>query len=448
MKSIHGHYDQRLAEMDSKAIYSINLEGNKDYVTRTLPGTIIIFFLLIIAGLISHISIDNPLFYYTVTFFSFISIAIHFYLFRTIHNQFPDTIKQWEIYFSITAISIAVIWAVFSGWSLIYYGISDVTFVFLLFSVGIASGAAASNFIWKRVAQFFLVIVLVPPAIILGIFQEGNIALGLSASFTIYFLFLYLQILRSNNEYWKALINNKKLEAQSKELKEASQAKSNFLSSMSHELRTPLNAVIGFSQLLELDKDNLSANQNLAVQDILAGGHHLLYLINEVLDLAKIESGKFECDIEKVSLKETIAQCSSLMNTLSVQSNIQVDYGNPESYIIMADAQRIKQVLINFLSNAIKYNQPNGKVTIDYQTVDDNRLRISVIDTGKGIKKSDLAMLFQPFTRIGDKSSNIEGTGIGLVISKELMTLMDGTVGVSSVVGEGSTFWLEIKLGK
>lgn len=229
---------------------------------------------------------------------------------------------------------------------------------------------------------------------------------------------------------------------------DANKAKSEFLSSMSHELRTPMNAVLGFAQILELDKDTFSEDQNSSVQHILEGGYHLLHLIDEVLDLAKIESGKLDCDIKEIPLKGIIDQCSSLMNKLAEESNIQIDYGNPQDYTIMADPHRIKQVLINYLSNAIKYNRPNGHVTINYQAVEENRLRINVSDTGIGINKNDLELLFKPFTRVGDKSTNVEGTGIGLVISKELMTLMNGTVGASSKVGEGTTFWLEIKLGE
>ena len=247
---------------------------------------------------------------------------------------------------------------------------------------------------------------------------------------------------------WIQFIATKKLKLAKDESNRANKAKSDFISSMTHELRTPLNAILGFSQILEVQKETLSEDQNSSVQHILEGGHHLLHLIDEVLDLAKIESGVFGCDIKKISLKEIIDQCSRLMNKLAEKQNIQIDFGNPQNYMIMADPQRLKQVLINYISNAIKYNRPNGHVTISYQPVDNNRLRISVSDTGKGIGENDITMLFKPFRRVGDKSANIEGTGIGLVISKKLMSLMNGAVGVSSVVGEGTTFWLEIKLAE
>ena len=304
--SIHGYYDKRLAEIDSTAIYSINLAGNKDYVARTLPGTIIIFFLIIIAGLISNITVDKPSFYYSMIFFSFINIVVHFYLFRTINNQSPSTIRQWEIYFSMTALSTGIIWSVFNSWSMIHNGIGDITLVFLLFTVGIASGAVASNFIWKRVAQLFLAIVLVPPIFILIIFQDGLI---ISAAVIFYFLFLYLQLIRSNSEYWKALINNKQLESQTEELKKVSRAKSEFLSSMSHELRTPLNAILGFGELLR-DRSKNGDISNELIQRyadyILKGGDQLLGLINEVLDLSRIEGGYIKVELEPVQLKNII----------------------------------------------------------------------------------------------------------------------------------------------
>ena len=445
-KSIHGYYDRRLSEMDRNSIYLINLEGDKDYVTRTLPGTIIIFLLLIIAGLISHFPTENPVFYFSVIFSSLITIAAHFYLYRIIHHQSPDTIKQWEVYFSITALSIATCWGVFSGWSLIQDGINDVTWIFLLFSVGIGSGAVASNFIWKRVAELFLTIVLVPPVVILIIFHEGNIVWAISAAFMIYFLFLYFQIRRSNYEYWKALINTKKLEIQAIELEKANQAKSQFLSSMSHEVRTPLNAILGFSQLIEMNTKEEITKRNC--QEIIDGGNHLLQLINEVLDLSKIESGKVDLSIKSHCFNNIFNGTMSMIQPIADKYSIQIcNKVSPSSDInINVDGTQFKQVLLNILSNAIKYNSKNGKVIIDYSLNDEKMLCLSVTDSGEGLTAEQQINIFLPFDRAGRENSNIEGTGLGLAISKSLIEKMGGKITVESQIGNGSCFLVQVPL--
>lgn len=227
----------------------------------------------------------------------------------------------------------------------------------------------------------------------------------------------------------------------------ANRAKSEFLSHMSHELRTPLNAILGFAQLLEYDKQ-LNTSQKESVLEIHKAGNHLLELISEVLDLAKIESGHVALSIEPVSLSKMLDECCNLTKTIAVSKNISLTC-NPtgeqknEKYVL-ADNIRLKQVLLNLLSNAVKYNRDNGSISVSCTTTAENTIILKVNDTGIGISEEKIAQLFQPFNRLGAEGSEIEGTGIGLVITRKLVAMMGGNMGVESAKNEGSCFWVEL----
>lgn len=227
----------------------------------------------------------------------------------------------------------------------------------------------------------------------------------------------------------------------------ANQAKSDFLSSMSHELRTPMNAILGFGQLLAYD-DALSEEHQDNVQEILKAGHHLLELINEVLDLAKVESGHISLSLEQVELSAIVAECLPLVRGLADKRGIQLSHQGLAGVVLRADRTRLKQALLNLLSNAIKYNREGGSVKISAQTVgeDADRLRIRVTDSGMGIPGDRLTELFQPFNRLGAEGTEVDGTGIGLTITRRIVELMGGSVDVESEVGVGSTFWIELPL--
>lgn len=223
----------------------------------------------------------------------------------------------------------------------------------------------------------------------------------------------------------------------------ANQAKSDFLSSMSHELRTPMNIILGFAQMLECD-DALGEDQQDSVHEILKAGRHLLELINEVLDLAKIESGRIDLSIEPIELVALVEDCRQMIHPLAAARGITLEMPVPHEAVVRGDRVRLKQVLLNLLSNAVKYNREGGSVRLDVQAGSEGRLRIGVTDTGPGIRAERLSELFQPFNRLDAEHGPVEGTGIGLTITKRLVELMGGEIGVESELGKGSRFWLEL----
>lgn len=239
--------------------------------------------------------------------------------------------------------------------------------------------------------------------------------------------------------------SNIELEGAKAVAEKANLAKSEFLSSMSHELRTPLNAILGFAQLIASEIPPPTASQQSSMDQILQAGWYLLRLINEILDLAMIESGKVTLSQESMSLALVLQECQAMIEPQAQKRGIRMDFPNFDTApYVYADQIRVKQVIINLLANAIKYNRDHGMVVIECAAAQENRIRVSVRDTGAGLSPEQMAQLFQPFNRLGQEVGNEEGTGIGLVVTKQLVELMDGVIGVESVVGEGSTFWFEL----
>ncbi len=240
---------------------------------------------------------------------------------------------------------------------------------------------------------------------------------------------------------------NIKLESAKSIAEKANLAKSDFLSSMSHELRSPLNAILGFAQLIESGSPPLTPRQKSNIDQILLAGWYLLDLINEILDLALIESGKLLLSLEPMSLNEVMSDCQAMIEPQAQKSGIHLTFPQFDSpYFVKADRTRVKQILINLLSNSIKYNRASGTVVVNYSANTADRIRISITDTGEGLSVENLAQLFQPFNRLGREAGTEEGTGIGLVVSKRLVELMGGAIGAESTVGKGSVFWIELIL--
>jgi signal transduction histidine kinase/ActR/RegA family two-component response regulator len=261
------------------------------------------------------------------------------------------------------------------------------------------------------------------------------------------------EVMRLNEELEKRVqertmqleLANSELELAIEEARNANQAKSAFLSSMSHELRTPLNAILGFAQILAADKLPTTPEQKKEFAGhILKSGRHLLTLINEILDLAKVEAGALTLSMEPVGLAEVLLECRAMIEPLAATRGIHVRFPDNAAALVQADRTRLKQVLLNLLSNAVKYNREGGEVVVECAACGTDRLRLSVRDTGMGLRPDQVAALFQPFNRLGQENGTQEGTGIGLVFTRRLVEMMKGEIGVTSTPGTGSTFWIEL----
>ena len=254
----------------------------------------------------------------------------------------------------------------------------------------------------------------------------------------------------TNNKQFEYLLekNNLALKNAKAVAEKANLAKSEFLSSMSHELRTPLNAILGFAQLMDVDPCLPKATEKLAIRQILQGGWYLLDLINEILDLASIESGKAVMSHETVSLFDVLTECKSMIEQQAHKKDVNLIFPlfDHATMYVNADQTRMKQVMINLLSNAIKYNKKGGEVHVECTSNGASFVRISVRDTGFGLSSEQLSHLFEPFNRLGRQGSSEDGTGIGLVVTKQLVELMGGHIGVQSSIEVGSLFWIELPL--
>ena len=241
------------------------------------------------------------------------------------------------------------------------------------------------------------------------------------------------------------LEKNVELESARSVAEKANLAKSDFLSSMSHELRSPLNAILGFAQLMESDTPPPPPAQKESIAQILQAGWHLLTLIDDILDLAKVEAQQVPLSREPVSMAEVMVECQGMIESQAQQRGIRLAFpGFDMPCFVLADRTRVKQVLINLLSNAIKYNHAQGTVEVKCAESTPRRIRVSVRDTGAGLPPEQLAQLFQAFNRLGQEAGGEQGTGIGLVVAKRLVELMGGAIGVDSTVGVGSVFWFEL----
>jgi len=362
-------------------------------------------------------------------------------------------LKHAEIYYLIGVVVTGFFWCVVT---LSLFPLVDLKgqILLLVLIVGFGTGAQTTMGYLKAPVSCFLLLLFLPLIYVIyhsGFPKEGDIAIAVTVA--LYFLFL----LRSSLMFYKntyemlhlqeiSIDREREFNFQKEKANSANQAKSEFLSRMSHELRTPLNAILGFSELQLRDRTlPLSVKQSLRAQKIGDAGKHLLSIVNDVLDFSRIETGSIEINLEVINLSGAVLTSLRLVEEKATLRNISISVKQEQLNIsVMADENKLKQIIVNLLDNAIKFNRLGGNISVYANISKNNRVRLYVSDTGFGLQDGDINELFVPFSRLGADSLGIDGTGIGLSLCKELVELMDGNIGVDDCSDEGCLFWIEL----
>ncbi|MDD5296504.1 MAG: ATP-binding protein [Rhodocyclaceae bacterium] len=368
--------------------------------------------------------------------------------FEAWHGKNP---RRWRRGFELGVGGSAFVWSLLCNALVARHGLDGNSMMVLLATAGIAAGGSTSLAPHLRLVRAFLLLLLLP-VILVSFFQEGQVGRGVSLMITVFLVFLLVAAKRIHDEYWLALYNSWLLDRRAAELEQArdqamaaARAKDEFLATMSHELRTPLNAVLGFSELLaDGHSGPLNAEQQEFLEHISASGRHLLDLINDILDLAKIDADRLELEQAPLDLDKLCQASLDLVQAQAKARDLTLYYVPLRRPIFATgDARRLCQILVNLLGNAVKFTPEGGTVTLEVSQGVDGRLRFSVLDTGIGISEANQGRLFQPFVQLDSGlTRKYEGTGLGLALSQRLAHLHHGHLEVESQPGLGSCFSL------
>lgn len=454
--TLHGFQDPSLPNMDDETIQELNHQTAEDLAIQSSSGALIYMVGVLITLPLSTILVDAKIFIYVSVLLLLLCGISRLFFIQSFKKLHPQNLDSWKISLSLSILLSTLIWGIYLAVNIYLYNFNIASMAIMALTIGLIAGAATTLFAWKNIALISITLLVLPALILLSINSDQIGAITFLFGTTIYIVYFSLKIITAHKKYWLNLYKSKLLEIKTEELslainnatnlqhqaEMANKSKSEFLANMSHELRTPMHGILSFSDIGHQNIDTASKEKLASYfSNIQISGKRLLVLLNDLLDLSKLEAGKMEIRPIKSDLVSLMNNCYLEQSQRMLDLNLTIEINSQKDVMLgIFDSTRICQVITNILSNAIKFSPKGGKIFVEIIYIEDKKIQFSLRDQGAGIPNDELETIFDSFIQSSKTKTGAGGTGLGLAISRQIIDAHHGKIWVKNVLSGGAIF--------